>query len=124
MSDGVPTDEQLIELDDTAAEPDSNYLAEPEVDDDEPDPPVFTGMCVGGPYNDRTITSRFPGGFVLVDRVRNRAWVYVAGKSPDGVAVFVCRDPAGAVLDEAGRWRAAESADYDVIVYDPEVWTP
>jgi hypothetical protein len=101
------------ELDDTTDEP-----------GDDVSTPVaattyFTGPAVGGPppYPGRTLVSRFSRGIVLVDRVRQLAWIY--DYDPDGSG-YHCRDNAGAPLDHDGRWRAAEGPDYEVRAYDPD----
>ncbi len=61
----------------------------------------------------QTGQSRFPKGFLLADKENGRAWVYdLTGEGDE--ATFVCRDPAGAVLDRAGRLRAAQESTYDV----------
>lgn len=112
--------EQAAELDDTAAELDDADLTDPDAaaGPDTGEPERYTGTCVGGPYHGTTMTSRYPKGFLLVDRPSNTAWIYDYGNAP--AAVFTCRDTAGATLDEAGRWRAAEEATYDVIAYDTD----
>lgn len=108
--------EQAAELDDTAAELDDTDQAQPD-DPPETDPPQrYSGKCIGGLYHGRTMISRYPKGFLLVDRPSDTAWVY--DLTPLPFPTFVCRDPAGAPLDESGRWRAAEEATYDVIAYD------
>lgn len=103
-----------------------------ELDDDDNDPagddaqaaahqPIhyFAGMTQGGPppYPGKLLVSRFPSGILLIDKTTARAWVYdfdAAG------GLYRCRDDAGAPLDDAGRWRAADSDTYEVRAYDPE----
>lgn len=106
-------DDMGAELDDTPADPDDG---EPGPALEDGDTAALTAICRGGPYDARSITSRYPRGFLLADKASGRAYVY----DFDGDA-FICRDPNGAALDDAGRWRAAEEATYDVLAYDPEV---
>lgn len=111
-----------LEFTEEAAEPDTigpeDVEDEPDGSDDDAPPEVYQGRCVGGPYAGRTVTSRFPKGFLLVDRPTARAWLYdTTGDT------FVCRGNGGKApmtLDTAARWRAAEEPYYDVIVYEFE----
>lgn len=57
----------------------------------------------------QTGQSRFPSGFLLVDKGNNKAWVY----DWDGEQ-FTVRDPDGAELSTDGRMRAANEHTYDV----------
>jgi hypothetical protein len=114
--DPAVLDDMGAELDDTGAEPDDSEPA-PAGNDDDEDTAVVTGVCQGGPYHGCRITSRYPKGFLLVDKARSRAYVY----DHDGAVTFLCRDPQGAPLDDAGRWRAAEEPAYDVLALDIEV---
>jgi len=79
---------------------------------------VLAGPCVGGPLDGQPGESRFPKGFLLVDKPNRRAWVYDANHD---LMSFVVRDPAGDTLDEEGRWRAGSEFTYDVRAYDAEV---
>lgn len=81
-----------------------------------------TGQCFGGPLDGQERSSRYPKGFLLVDRQQGLCWLYDA---PEGQAGFVCRDPAGEPLVEdpnanRNRWRAAEEFSYDVLAYAEE----
>ncbi len=68
------------------------------------------GVCRGGPLDGEQVEARFPDGFLLVDKARQRAWVY---GWCDGE--FQCRTlDQGEPLDEDGRLRAAEGSDLDV----------
>ena len=70
---------------------------------------IHTGRCVGGPFNGKEGQSRFPAGFVAVDRVNGQAWIYDWNGDQ-----FNVRNDGGMPLDDEKRWRAAESADWDV----------
>src|ERR1700752_1072356 len=37
---------------------------------------LYIGQCVGGPMDGQQGESRFPKGFVLIDRPNSAAWVY------------------------------------------------
>lgn len=84
---------------------------------------VYEGLAVGGPLDGETVQSRYPKGFLLVDKPNNRAWVYDYdeghNKSGDRLADrsrFVAREQY--TLDHAKRLRAAEEFDYDVRAFD------
>jgi hypothetical protein len=68
----------------------------------------------GGPIDGQTLTIRRPKGVLIVDRQSRRAWVYdvIDGK-------LVCRDGVGAELDDAGRFKAADDGNYDVLAANP-----
>lgn len=126
VADGA-TDE-TGELDDDAAELDDADDTDPgddapddTADDEDPgQPDGFTGYCRGGPYNGRQITSRFPKGFLLADKIHRRAFVYdYANGQGDPVGIFTCRNAQGAPLDTEGRWRAAMEFTYDVMAFEP-----
>jgi hypothetical protein len=77
---------------------------------------VWEGICRGGPLDGQPGASRFPAGFLLVDKPRRLCWVYdwLAGR-------FYARTEAPEPLREEGprnRWRAAEEARYDVRAFD------
>lgn len=69
----------------------------------------YTGPCYGGPMDGQTGESRFPAGFVLVDRPSGRAWIYDRSGSQ-----FNVRDAKGMPLDDEKRWEAANGAKWDV----------
>lgn len=82
---------------------------------------LWTGQCLGGPMNGQVGESRFPKGFLLVDRPANRVWIYdfVAGDD-----VFQVRDESGTELisdpdAERNRFRAAEESKYDIRAAEP-----
>lgn len=39
-------------------------------------PALYTGRCNGGPFDGRPGESRYPGGFLLVDKPAGRSWLY------------------------------------------------
>ncbi len=110
------------DLDDLAAELDDDDN-DPAGDDAQAERPealhYHAGLVVGGPqpYPGRLLVSRFPSGVLLADRPSGTAWVL---DYDPAAGVYRCRDDAGAPLDEAGRWRAAEGPTYEVRAYDDE----
>jgi hypothetical protein len=64
----------------------------------------------GGPLDGTEIPLRRPKGVLAVDRAARRAWVY----DLEGDAL-VCRQAAGEELVDAGRYKAAEDGQYDVL---------
>jgi hypothetical protein len=110
------------ELEDLAAELDDEDH-DPAADDEAAGPVeparFYTGMCEGGPapYPGKLLVSRFPSGVLLVDSVAARAWVFDLDEAG---GLYRCRNDSGSNLDEAGRWRAAEGATYEVRAFDPE----
>jgi len=70
------------------------------------------GQCQGGPLNGKPGMSRFPKGFLLVDKQADTAWVY----DWNGVA-FICRDDEPRDLETEGRMEAADSSDWDVVAF-------
>lgn len=84
--------------------------------------PIWNGPCIGGPMDGRDGVSRFPRGFLLVDRASNTAWVY---DYLPGDQSFLVRTSEGAPLmenrDRSGsknRYRAAEESEFDVIAWE------
>jgi hypothetical protein len=79
---------------------------------------LFEGFARGGPLDGTEQQSRFPKGFLLVDKANNRCWIYdFAGGE------FVVREEEGAELvsdptASHNRFRAAEERSYDVRAYD------
>lgn len=69
----------------------------------------WDGPCVGGPMDGREGQSRYPKGFLLIDRPAGRCWLY----DWDGER-FVCRSADGAEYDAANGLRAGEEFTYDV----------
>ncbi len=115
------------EIADAAAEldedPQTDTGAADEADGDAPAGPTYAGRCHGGPWDTSDVESRFPKGFLLVHMPARAVWVY--DRRPDGD--FYVRDSAPAELNEDGpvsRWRAAEEANYDIRVLDPDAVEP
>jgi hypothetical protein len=102
-----PTLDDLAgELDDPSLGPDTDP---PDTDDDYNF--TYDGVCVGGPYDGYTVSSRCPKGFVLVDRPNNRMWMY------DFFAPsFTCR--VGGAQPISGLDAYGDGSDYDVLAYD------
>lgn len=75
----------------------------------------YTGPCYGGPLDGKDAVSRFPKGFLLVDKVENQCWIYEW--HPEAEA-FKVRDEVPMECKTEGeknRYRAAEEPYYDVI---------
>jgi hypothetical protein len=74
---------------------------------------MYKGMCLGGPLDGQEARSRFPKGFLLVDKPANECWIY----EWEG-GVFTVRDSEPMVVQTIGdknRYRAAEESNYDVL---------
>lgn len=83
------------------------------------DRPMWTGPCIGGPMNHHDGVSRYPAGFLLVDRATGRVWIYDCIEEPSGECHFLVRETDGRELidDPAApknRFRAAEEAEFDI----------
>lgn len=111
------------ELEDEAAELDDDDEQDEapggDGDDHDDEGAPVTGIVTGGPppYPGLRVTTRCPG-LVLVDKQRGLVWVF--DHTPAGEGAFTCRDDAGAPLADTGRWKAAESADWEIRAYDDE----
>lgn len=68
------------------------------------------GVCRGGPLAGETMVSRFPKGFLLVDKQADQCWVY----EWEGEEFWV-RDGVPAPVLHEGRIKAALESNYDVI---------
>lgn len=80
----------------------------------------YIGQCVGGPLHNVTMTSRFPKGILIINRLTGRVWIYDWND-----ATFTVRsdEPMKLIYDETADvnyWRAAEESNYDVIAF-PEI---
>ncbi|WP_341719925.1 hypothetical protein QQG74_09565 [Micromonospora sp. FIMYZ51] len=76
---------------------------------------MHEGVCLGGPLDGHPAVSRFPKGFLLVDKPAGVCWIYEW--QPDR-GVFTVRDemPEPAYTEgPKNRYRAAEEANYDVL---------
>ena len=75
---------------------------------------MYEGVCHGGPMHGHRATTRFPEGFLLVDKPRRWCWLYERVGEGD----FYVRDAAGEQVHTDGpknRYRAAFEGNYDVI---------
>ena len=108
LDDDPAIDDLAAELDD--AEP-SDAAGETVVDDDEES--AYSGVCRGGPYDGRSIDSRFPGGFLLYDKQRQQMWTYTADPARPGEFTLL---PSGETPPNLST--AADGVEYDVIAYD------
>ncbi len=95
----LPADEE-----ESTVEPQGHFHTRQEHD-------THKGVCHGGPMDGMEGHSRYPKGFVLMDAVDSRAWVY--DRHGDG---YVAR--AVEPLDSERAEKAANEANYDVRAYD------
>lgn len=74
---------------------------------------LFEGICHGGPLDGKEAVSRFPKGFLLVDKPNNHCWIY----EWNGNGFEVRNDEPMDVqtTGEKNRFRAAEESNYDVL---------
>lgn len=80
---------------------------------------LFEGTARGGPLDGTDQNSRFPKGFLLVDKPGNRVWIY---DYTDGEFVVRVDEGEELVSDPSAthnRYRAADERSYDVRAYDP-----
>lgn len=71
---------------------------------------VYEGRCDGGPLDGQTGQSRFPDGFLLVDKPAGQCWVY------DWTGTgFRVRDPQPQPVDRTHRLRTADEPRFDVV---------
>jgi len=79
---------------------------------------LYLGVGVGGPFDGVEVISRFPKGFLAVDRPINRCWIY---DFQENISQFVVRDADGYdlvndITAPKNRVRAALEDEYDVMV--------
>lgn len=78
---------------------------------------VYTKTAVGGPLDGQQVESRFPMGFILVNKPTRSCWVYKV--SQDELTWVIVPEDGG---DEARLWdktksmATANGSDYDVRV--------
>lgn len=89
---------------------------------------MWSGPCLGGPLDTREGISRFPQGFLLVDREASRVWIYDLigfSESPTGRAFQVRMQAGELLISDPGapknRYRAADEAEFDIRTVD---WMP
>lgn len=75
----------------------------------------YEGECHGGPLNGQTIVSRFPKGFLLVDKPANHCWIYEWDESISSFQVRQEEPMECQTSGEKNRYRAADEFNYDVI---------
>lgn len=76
---------------------------------------MYEGPCHGGPLNGQTVPSRFPKGFLLVDKPNNVCWIY-EWDSETGSFQVRQEEPTEVFTEGSkNRYRAAEEANYDVL---------
>jgi hypothetical protein len=74
-----------------------------------------SGLCRGGPLDGQSAVSRFPKGFLLVDKPAGECWIYEWDEENNE---FIVRDedPMLAMTEgPVNRYRAAEEPNYDVL---------
>lgn len=72
---------------------------------------LFNGLCVGGPFDGQPGQSRYPYGFLLVDRPHRKVWHY--NYHPAGHN-FVVQNPDGDPEDVEYRHRILTEFRFDV----------
>ncbi len=75
---------------------------------------IHAGFCIGGPLDGQEASSRFPRGFLLVDKPAGVCWLY--DWRDDGY--FAARSDDAQPCHTDGpdnRYRAADEGDFDVI---------
>lgn len=90
-----------------------NQVEDSTVEDEEPEKTLYIGQCIGGPMDGQQGESRFPKGFMLIDRPNSAAWVY--DYDPES-AIFTAREQD--IHDNMRTQKAAEGIDYDVRALD------
>lgn len=88
-----------------------------EDDDDAATPAGFTGVCRGGPYAGRTVTSRFPNGFKLYDSTRAQVWTYEHNPLVPGVYALAASQPE-TVNSPDDLADTADGDEFDVLAMD------
>lgn len=75
----------------------------------------YTGPCYGGPLDGKEMTSRFPKGFLLVDKQANECWLYDWFGSASAFKVRQEEPMECKTEGDKNRYRAAEESEFDVI---------
>jgi len=75
---------------------------------------LYVGVCQGGPLDGQKGMSRFPRGFVLIDKPADQCWIYDWSDPGWGHGVFRVRNHQPMEVSREGRRRAAEGVRYDV----------
>ncbi len=71
---------------------------------------IYEGVAIGGPLHGEFVNSRFPAGFVLVNRAENLSGVYIRTPADS----FVYQHDASYVEDSEKLRQVAEGNNYDV----------
>ena len=93
--------------------------------------PILDYTCRGGPLDGQCVISRFPDGFLLVEKPTGLVWLYDRNRlqpipdDDDEVVTteqvddphWVMRDGSPFVWDPVRSYAAAEGNTYDVIAY-------
>lgn len=80
-----------------------------------PDTVTYWGMCHGGPLEGKEAVSRFPKGFLLVDKATNRCWIYDYDKEQHTFSARQEEPMEVQTEGEKNRYRAALEPNYDVL---------
>ena len=76
---------------------------------------IYEGVCHGGPLNGQEMVSRFPKGFLLVDKPASTCWIYEWDEETSSFQVR-SEEPMEVFTEgDKNRYRAAEESNYDVI---------
>lgn len=82
---------------------------------------MWSGPCLGGPIHAQDGVSRYSSGFLLIDRVTNRVWIYdyvPFGESPTGGAFQIrIQDGEDLIQDwdaPRNRYRAAQEKEFEI----------
>lgn len=71
---------------------------------------LYEGICEDGPLENNMMISRYPKGFLLIDKPANECWIY----DWTGVSFSVRADCPLQII-ESSRYITAEGQDFDVI---------
>lgn len=74
----------------------------------------YEGVCHGGPLNGQTMVTRYPKGFLLVDKQVRKCWIYEWDSETSSYQVRQ-EEPMDLLDGEKNRFRAAEEFNYDVV---------
>jgi hypothetical protein len=75
----------------------------------------ITLVCVGGVLDGQEATSRFPKGFLAVDKPAGQCWLYDIAADSSG---WILREGYPQPWDRQKSWLAAEGVDFDVLAVD------
>lgn len=75
----------------------------------------FKGNCHGGPIDGQEAVSRFPKGFLLVDKPADHCWIYEWDAEKESFYVRQQEPMISLTEGPKNRYRAAEEGNYDVL---------